>query len=168
MKKVNKLDYQLIAVFSIIFFIIYIVLYTAGIGNKSRTVPQLLLSGTVFMGMFFNDKVGAIFGFVAGALLDAVMADVICFNSIVLMLFGYFAGIVIKKALNNNFRTSIIVITVSTVIYFLIKWAVLGFDKYFLRYSIPYSIFLTVIFSLPLYAIMYYFIKKRKDKKFSK
>ncbi len=79
------------------FFIIYILQYTDGVFSKSGIFfLSLCFRVLYFSAMFFGDGVGAAFGFVAGALVDAVSAGAICFNTIIMMLLGYVCGLSVK------------------------------------------------------------------------
>lgn len=162
MKKSKELDYPLLTFFGIIFFIIYIVFYTNGVTDKYGAVPQILLSATVFMGMFFGDKVGAIFGFLIGSALDAVSTNTTCFNSITCLLLGYFCGVAITLIINNNFKASLIMVLLVSLIYNVLKsiFGVVSFD--YLLNQMPYTVFLTVIFSIPLYWGIYLIVFLRK------
>lgn len=152
MKQRNSYDYPLLIVFGFIFFFIYIIQYTDGSSQESvGSFPQLMLPAVVFCGMFWDDKVGAVFGLVFGSLVDAVGANTICYNSIILMLLGYLSGVLITKIINNNFRASIIMTLGSALIYYFGYWCVSGFNSDYLSQYYIKLVFLTVVFSIPLY-----------------
>ena len=162
MKKNKELDYPLLTFFGILFFIIYIVFYTDGATENYGAVPQMLLIATVFSGMFWGDKIGAIFGFLIGAALDAVAINTTCFNSITCMLIGYFCGVAIERIINNNFKASLIVITLVCIIYNVLKCVFGIISMAFLLNKVPYIIFLTVMYSIPVYWAMHFIIILRK------
>lgn len=162
MKKNKELDYPLLAFFGAIFFVIYIIIYTDGITQKYGEIPQILLCATAFSGMFWGEKMGAVFGFIIGAGLDAVSIKATCFNSIICLLLGYFCGVAVSRIINNNFKSSLIVMLVVSVIYNLFKCicGIINFN--YLLNQAPYTIFLTVICSIPLYWFMHFIIVLRK------
>lgn len=165
MKKNYKTDPQLLTTFAGIYFLLYIFQFNDNSSFlSSSNFPNFMLIASVFTGMYFGDKIGAIFGFFIGAFVDAISYDVICFNTIFMMLCGYIGGLLIITLLNNNFRTSLILIITASLIYYLCKFALNGFNFEIFRYSYTKSIFLTVIFSIPFYLGMNLIIKKRKKK----
>ena len=162
MKRSKEYDYPLLCAIGCIFFIIYILQYTDGVFSKSGIFPQLMLSCTVFSAMFFGDGVGAAFGFVAGALVDAVSAGAICFNTIIMMLLGYVCGLSVKFLINNNFRSAVLVSVATSFIYYFCKWCNLGFGTLCFKEQIAPSCFLTILFSAPIYVIIYFAVRIRK------
>ncbi len=163
MKQKNNYDYPLLTVLGLIFFLIHIVQYTDCFNVKNAgAFPQLMLPVAVFSGMFFDDKIGAIFGFIAGGFVDSVSTNTICYNSIMLMLIGYFTGVFIEHLVNNNFRASLILIFFTSVIYYLGLWCVCGFDQYYISVLYIKLLYLTLAFSIPIYWGIFYIIKLRK------
>lgn len=163
MKQKNNYDYPLLIVLGLIFFLIYIIQYTEGIAKSSvGEVPQLMLPIVVFCGMYWDDKVGAVFGFLLGSCVDAISANVICYNSIVLMLIGYFTGVLITTVINNNFRASLLMSFGWSLIYYFGYWCIGGFSSHYLSDRYLKAVFLTVVFSVPLYWGMKLIIGIRK------
>ena len=163
MKQRNSYDYPLLIVFGFIFFFIYIIQYTDGVSRESAgSIPQLMLPAAIFCGMYWDDKIGAIFGLVLGSLVDAVSANTICYNSIILMLMGYISGVLITKIINNNFRASLILTLGSALVYYFGYWCINGFKPQYLSQYYIKLVFLTVVASIPLYWGMKLIIGIRK------
>ena len=162
MKQSNSYDYPLLAINGAIFFLIYIVQYTDGIIKITDTVPQLMLPIVVFCGMYWDDRVGAVFGFILGSCVDAVGANTICYNSIMLMLLGYLSGVLVTKIINNNFRASIIMSFGSGLIYYFGLWCVGGFNPQYISHTYLKMVLLTVVSAVPIYWGMKLIIYLRK------
>lgn len=162
MKQRESYDLPLLAVFGAMFFLIYIIQYTDGIFSANRSMPQLMLPIVVFCGMYWDDRIGAIFGFLLGSCVDAVAADTICYNAISLMLIGYVSGLLIEKIINNNFRASMLLILGFSLIYYFGCWCVSGFSVGYISKIYFELVFNTVIFSIPLYWFMRWIINLRK------
>lgn len=162
MNKNKILDYPLLVFIAVIYLIMYIVQYTDGVFEKDLGFPQLMLPASIFIGMYFGDKLGAVYGFFIGAAVDAVSANVICYNTIFMLLAGYFSGVLVQFIINNNFRSSIIVSIFFSLIYYFGMWIINGFDKLTLSLNLIPSFFSTVFFSLILYLLLGLLIKFRK------
>ncbi len=166
MKKNKMHDYTVYIIGGIVFFLIYIIQYS-DIWNKDRMgFPQLMLSASILCGMFWGEKVGAIFGFFIGSFLDAVAFDSICFNTIFMLLCGYISGILVEKFVNNNFRASLLLSFAWTLIYYFCRWCSLGLKLSLLETSLIHSAFLTILYFIPMYGFM--FILNRKNNKHEK
>ncbi len=161
MKQRETYDLPLLVVFGIIFFLIYILQYTDGVFKQNGSLPQFMLPVAVFCGMYWDDKIGAIFGLVFGSCVDAVSANTICYNSIALMLIGYTSGLLITKIINNNFRASLLMSLGYSLIYYFGYWCVSGFTTGYMSLIYPKAILYTLIFSIPLYWAMKLIIKLR-------
>ena len=61
-----------------------------------------MLPIVVCCGMYWDDRIGAIFGFLLGSCVDAVAADTICYNTISLMLILYGVAFIVVEKLNKN------------------------------------------------------------------
>lgn len=165
MKKNYITDPQLLVTLSGIYFLLYMVQYNDNFSIfNGGNFPNFMLISTIITGMFLGDKMGSVFGFFIGAFMDAVAFDTICFNSIFMLLCGYFCGVLVATYLNNNFKTSLILSTVISFIYYFTRVCINGFDLELFRYDYIKSIFLTIVFSIPLYAIINLIIKQRKKK----
>ena len=162
MKQRDSYDLPLLVVFGVIFFLIYVVQYTDGVFGAVGTIPQFMLPIVIFCGMYWDDRVGAIFGFLLGSCVDAVAAETICFNTIFLMLIGYISGLLISKIINNNFRASLLLTLVFSLIYYFGCWCISDFSVGYMIDIYPKIIFNTILFSIPLYWGMKWIIKLRK------
>lgn len=162
MKKNNALDYPLIVFISIVYLVIYVIQYTDGVFPKNLYFPQLMLPAALFSGMFLGDRVGAVFGFFIGTAVDAVAADTICYNGIFMLLAGYLGGVLVQFLINNNFRASLIVSSISTFLYYFGLWVINGFDVPTLTVCYIPAFFSTVFFSVVLYLLLIFLFKFRK------
>lgn len=162
MKRNKQCDYPLLSFIGVVFFAVYILQYTDGVFETYGVFPQLMLPCVVFSAMFFGDGIGAVFGFVAGALVDAVGAGTICYNTIILMLLGYAFGIAVKVIINNNFRSAVIAIIAACAVYYFGRWCSLGLSYEVFRLRIAPSCFLTLIYSVPIYLFIYFSVRFRK------
>lgn len=162
MKRNKEIDYPFVALIGVIYLVIYIVQYTDGIFEKNLAFPQLMLPAVIFSGMFFGDRIGAIFGFFVGAAVDAVSANVICYNCIIMLLVGYFSGILVELLINNNFRSALILSAGFSLLYYFGLWIINGFGSKTFRLSIFPSYISTVFFSLFFYIGFYFLMKLRK------
>ena len=162
MKQRESYDLPLLAVFGAIFFLIYIIQYTDGVFSFNSAIPQLMLPIVVCCGMYWDDRIGAIFGFFLGSCVDAVAADTICYNTISLMLIGYVSGLLIEKIINNNFRASLLLVFGFSLIYYFGCWCMSGFSSGYMSKIYFELVFNTVIFSIPLYWFMRWIINLRK------
>ena len=162
MKQRDSYDLPLLLVFGAIFFFIYIIQYTDGIFSHTQTVPQFMLPIVVFCGMYWDDKIGAIFGFLLGSCVDAVAANTICYNTISLMLIGYVSGILIDKIINNNFRASLLLTLAFSLIYYFGLWCIDDFSKGYITNVYFKIIFNTMLISIPMYWGMKSIINLRK------
>ncbi len=168
MKRNKALDYPLIVAVSIVYFVIYVIQYTDGVFPKNLYFPQLMLPAALFSGMFFGDRVGAVFGFFIGTAVDAVAADTICYNGIFMLLAGYFGGVLVQFVINNNFRASLIVSSISTLLYYFGLWVINRFDIPTLTLCYIPAFFSTVFFSVFLYFLLLLFFKIRKKQLLNK
>lgn len=162
MNKNKALDYPLLVFIAISYLLIYIIQYTDGVFEKDFGFPQLMLPAAIFSGMFFGDRLGALYGICIGAAVDAVSANVICYNTIFMLLAGYFSGVLVQLIINNNFRSSIIVSVLFSFVYYFGLWIINGFDKLTLSINLIPSFFSTVFFSLVFYLLLSLIIKFRK------
>lgn len=151
----------------IITFLLYILQSTAGVFPKVLNGScVILLPVVIFSGMLYQRYVGMIIGLFAGMLMDINTNGFICFNAVTLMLIGCAVWLVVNCYFNKNFLTSIIISTIFTTLYFLIKWVSKlifnynsGIKEEFVIYYIP-SIVYTVILGLPIYLLLSFTLKK--------
>lgn len=162
MKKNSQTDYVVITIVSVIYFAVYILQYTDGIFGNITKFPQLMLAAAVCSGLFFGDKIGPVFGFIIGAAVDAVSADTVCYNCIIMFLISYFCGVAVTYLINNNFKSIFIVMFVSVVVYYFGIFAISKFNVHlFKTHTLPLAI-ITYIFSIPFYCLIRAIIYSRK------
>ncbi len=162
MKKTNKYDYAAFIIGGIVFFFLYLLQYSDIWDTERMGFPQLMLSAAILSGMFWGDKIGSIFGFFIGGFVDAVAYDSICFNTIFMILAGYFSGILVLKLINNNFKAALLLSFSVTILYYFCRWCFSGFKINLLETGLVHSAFWTILYFLPMYGFMYLLNRKKQ------
>lgn len=85
-------------------------------------LPMILVSLTIFAGMFFREWIGAVYGVLIGVTLDVVMDVPVGFNTVVLMLIGFLSGLLVTYLFNRNAYTMFVLNLLFTSFYFLLRW----------------------------------------------
>lgn len=150
--------YRGAAVYTAMFLLFFAFTYTELFPLKIvNAAPMLLVPLTVAIGFFYGEWAGFAAGMVMGILADAVAADTVCFNMIVLMLIGLATGILVNHYINKNIFSALMLSFAAAIIYFLFNWLIffvaVGFAgkiQYFLYHSIPSAVY-TTLFILPAY-----------------
>lgn len=134
---------------------------TFKIGNASVVfvVPM-----TVLCGFYFKEYRGFIFGFIIGALTD-VFSSTLCFNTVILSIFGLLSGMLVSHLFNSNL-VSVSVLSVSaSIIYFFTKWLILyafsdaAAGYLLVEFMLPSAIY-TILVGLLLYFLLNPFYKR--------
>lgn len=112
---------------------------TLQIGTVSTV---LILPLTVYAGFYFGQYAGAVYGLLMGALTD-VYSSMLMYNTVLLTLVGFFAGVFITYLFNRNFAAACVLACGSSVLYFFAKWVVAY------AFSDPAPMFILTHFSLP-------------------
>lgn len=163
MNRNSKNDEIAVVSVSAMYFVLYILQYTDNIFGNFSEFPQLMLAATVCAGMFFGDKYGAIFGFVIGAAVDAVSAGTVSYNTVIMLLIGYFCGVAVEYFINNNFKSVFLVMLAAVIVYFFGIYALNGFNSHLFKNHTFHVAVITYIFSIPLYAAVWFIVNLRKN-----
>ncbi len=111
-------------VFGGLFLVFYFLQYTGllpaiGAANAAPLVPL-----TVLVALQYREWQGALFGLIAGCLMDIMGAGSACFNTLSLFLLGCLAGILVKYYVNSNTLSAVALLALFSLLYFLAKWLV--------------------------------------------
>lgn len=150
--------YRGAAVYAAMFLVFFALTYTELLPLKiANATPMLLVPLTVAIGFFYGEWAGFAGGMVMGILADAVAADTVCFNMIVLMLIGVTTGILVNHYMNKNIFSILMLSLAAAMLYFLFSWLIFfvaagfaGKIQFFLYHSIPSAVY-TALFILPAY-----------------
>ncbi len=162
MKKNNRrfIAFAINAVLLILLFTLrYSGLATLAIG---QAVPITLIPFVIAVAIFWGEWVGAVAGFVAGALMDGSMSGSSCFNTLALMLIGLICGVLSSYYMNKNIRSAACLslgaafayLFARLTFFYSFKEISVG-TEYYSNYFIP-TVFYTAIFILP-----FYFLEKK-------
>ncbi len=149
------------------------VLLTAMLQNTAGLFPEifgaralLLIPATVCIAMFEREISGLFYGLIAGALWDMCSSSSWSYNAILLTIFAFACGALIKYIMRNNLVAAFLLCGVSTLFYCLLRWLILyvvhGYStsfKVLLTFYIPCAVY-TLIF-LPVYYFFVRFISKK-------
>ncbi len=146
------------AVYAAMFLLFFALTYTEVLPLKIvNAAPMLLVPLTVAIGFFYGEWAGFTAGMVMGIFADAVAADTVCFNMIVLMFVGLATGILVNHYINKNILSAIMLSFAASIVYFFLSWliffAAAGFAgkiQFFLYHSVPSAVY-TALFILPAY-----------------
>ena len=119
-----------------------------------RMGPILLVPAVVCIAMFEGETAGAVYGVIAGLLWDAQCGRLFGFNAFFLLVFGMFAGLLVKYLFRNTV-VSVLLLTLSlTLLLEFVTW--FFFDNLFGDYDIAYA-FLKVMLPTSLYTLIFAF-----------
>ncbi len=161
-----KLRYFISFFIYIIIGVLIILLQSTGmmtlqIGTVSTV---LILPLTLYAGFYFGQYAGAVFGLLMGALTD-IFSSVLMYNTVLLTLVGFFAGVFITYLFNRNFAAASVLACGSSVLYFFAKWVIVyAFSDpatmfVLTHFSLPSSVY-TAVFGVLMYFPLDFFFKK--------
>lgn len=137
-----------------LFILRYSSLLTLKIGQAS---PITLIPFVIAVSIFWGSGYGAVAGFFSGVLMDGVLTDSSCFNTIALMFLGALCGVLSSHYLNKNIKSAICLSLGGVFAYLFLKLTIFYSFKeisigaeYFASYFIP-TIFYTALFIIPFY-----------------
>ena len=141
-----------------LFLLYFAATYTAALPIKIvNAAPMLLVPLTVAIGFFYGEWTGFTAGMVMGIFADAVAADTVCFNMLVLTAIGLVSGILVNRYINKNIFSALLLSLAAALLYFTFHWLIffvaVGFAgkiHYFIYHSIPSAVY-TAMFILPAY-----------------
>ena len=131
-------------------------LFSLKIGNAS---PVIIIPFLIIVSFYSGMWRGVFFAFIYGIYMDAVAADTLCFNTLVLGFIICICGILITYFFNRYISSVLLLSLCASVAYFGLKWLFLflfaGIEHnldYLFYYAFPSAIY-TAIFALPFYYI---------------
>lgn len=112
----------------IFFLLIYFILYFLQTNffswfNINGVQPNLFVVLALFVGLNTNSKVGQIMGFVIGFLTDCLYSDTIGISAVLFTFIGFSGEILQKRFPKNSKITIIIMSTITTAIYEILRVA---------------------------------------------
>ncbi len=156
---------------SILAVIVYILHYTSLIDISIYAAsPFILLSLCIAVAVFRGELTGLIFGAVCGAACDAVASSTVIFNSVTLMLIGFFAGILSKNIFNKNFKGTLLLSLIFSSLYFALKWFIFYLlpdvqgKVYHLLWNIAPCALYTAVFIIPFFFLERWILSEKKPK----
>jgi len=149
------------------------ILVTAMIQNTAGLFPDffgaralLLIPATICIAMFEREVSGLFFGLFAGALWDMCSSAAWSYNAILLTIFAFACGALIKYIMRNHLVCAFLLCGISTLIYCLLSWFITyvfnGYStaiKVLLEFYIPSAVY-TIVF-VPVYYFFVRFISKK-------
>lgn len=140
-----------------IILLLYICSYTDIVNLRiGNAIPMPLISPIIAAGIYYGEWVGFSTGLITGIFVDSVSAQSNCFNTIILLIIGCAAGILIKYYLNNNIISAYVISLTSCLIYFVLYFILYYFTKsrqgisYLLFYALPSAVY-SAAFIVPCY-----------------
>ena len=158
----TKIKVKRYAVYGVIILLAHIFQNILTIFPQIASVrPVLLISVAVCISMFEGEVVGAVAGFMSGALWDTVTVTADGYNAFYLMAACAFCGVMLRIFMRNNIITYVMMNTGITMLYFLTyvlffitARGIDGGSEMLLRYYLP-----MVIYSLLLTPLCYMLIR---------
>ena len=154
----QKNHYLHIVLYVIFFALLFLINYTEilplRIANAS-TMP--LVAAVVTVAFYYGEWLGFWSGLITGIFADAVSSQLTGFNTILLMLIGLIAGLLMTYILNKNIYAAGVLSLSANILYFGAKWLVeylfLGSNDaadYLLFYAAPSAVY-SALFIIPFY-----------------
>ena len=140
----------------LVFFIIYFLqINFFSWFNIAEVKPNLFVILVLFIGLFCNKKVAAVFGFFIGIYLDILTSKQVGISSITFAFLGYFGGFLDKSFSKESKITIILMVLGSTFAYEIIVYIystisnnvpfdILGFNRIMLI-ELVFNVLLTII-----------------------
>lgn len=123
MTKKSKINIARWFVFLLLLLLIDMLQNTSGLFPQVFGARALLLVPAVAcLGMFEKETAGALFGLFAGLLWDTVSVQHSGFNSVFLMIFGCFCGLMVSHLMQNTLLSALILGAGGSVLYVLLYW----------------------------------------------
>ena len=150
-----------------LFFLAFIFHYTDIIDISIKNAePLIIISLLTAFSMFSGTGASAAVGLLTGIFMDSSASGAVCFNAAVLMLSAAMVSVFAERLFNRNIRSAILLCVLTSLFYFLLRWAVFYAFRsgaqdnltYLLSYAFP-SVLYTDIFVFPFYFLYKYFHK---------
>lgn len=130
--------------------------------NIAGVMPNIFIIFVLFIGLFTNRSLGAIYGMVVGMFIDLVIGTKIGVNSVVLGIIGFLAAVFDKNFSKDSRMTIMLMVLVSTilgeVILYIINYILLKTNIEILNFLKILCI--EVIFNIIITIIIYPLIQK--------
>lgn len=157
-------------IFAAVILVVFFIWNTDGLFPKPWGIPAMLMVPLVIsIGMFERENAGMVFGLFAGVLMDTFSAGTVCFHSIMLMIAGYFSGVLITRLMRNNLKTCLLLNVVYLFIYntlfYLTNYHYSAEEGFAYLYSDVFvaSVFYTMVFVPAVYLIVRAIFKKSNE-----
>ena len=121
-ERIKALKYSTAFAFTIL--VLYIIQYIGLLPRIGSAAALPLIPLLIFIGSFFGEWHGGIFGIAVGCLMDVTALDPVCFNMLVLFAVGVISGLLVKYYFNRNIFTALLLDVILSFLYFFIKWLV--------------------------------------------
>lgn len=159
-----------IAILQLLMFILLFLLHFSGVLaiNSLHATPLIVLPFMIAFCMFSQELPAALTGMTVGIFMDAFSSVDSYFHTVLFFIIGCTVSVLVHYLLNNNFRTSIVLSLVATLLYFTLRClffyssgGMVNSTGYLMRYALP-SVIYTNLFIVPFYFLQSY-INKRKS-----
>lgn len=156
----NKRTVVSVTVYTALFSLLYILTYSSAFSLKiANASPMPMVALVAVIAFYHGEWVGFSTGLVFGIFCDAVAGNTMCFNTVILMLIGCAAGVLVTQILNKSLYSLIMLTLFMSGIYFLMKYVFFYLaqgnpdaTRYLIFYAVPSAVY-TAIFSVPIYYI---------------
>ena len=151
----------------LLFFFCFILHYTDSFDiSIKHAAPLALLPLLTAYSMFSPVGISAAVGIITGICMDGCSGSTACFNSIAMIIIAVFVSAAAENLFNRNVRSALVLAVLSSVFYYIFRWAVLyAFSSgahdnltYLLSYAFPSALY-TAVFIFPFYFLFKYFDK---------
>lgn len=156
---------------AIIAFVLFLFHYTNLIDiTIFGASPFILIPLCAAVGIFFSETTGLFFGLICGMACDSVAGNFTCFNTIALMLIGFFVGIFAKNIFSRNWQGAFALALISSFIYygiyFILEFVINDVQGKVdaLLYTLVPSAFYTSLFIFPFYFLEKALLKGKRKK----
>ena len=110
--------------FGSLFLLFYFLQYTGILPAFGAVSAAPMVPLTVLVALQYREWQGALFGLIAGSLMDIMGAGSACFNALALFLLGCLAGLLVKYYVNNNTLSALALLALFSLLYFIAKWLI--------------------------------------------
>ena len=150
--------------FSFLFTLHYSGLLTI---HSFHATPSILLPFLIAFCMFSQELPAALTGMLVGIFMDAFSSGGSYLHTILFFIIGCTVSVLVHYLLNNNFRTSIMLSLIASLLYYSLRWFFIYALKsditdstgYLMQYALP-SVIYTNLFIVPFYFLQSYINKR--------
>lgn len=171
---IRKTDHkwQRYIIFGFVMLAVYLLQSVPGLFPAPGGISPLpLIPLAAIIAMYEGELSGAIFGLVAGLLMDATALHTAGFSALTLMVIGCACGLLTVHLMRNTILACLTLCTGAAFLYGLLHW--LFFDviagrehpfSYLLSFMLPRALYTTAL-SIPLYLILRWLVRKKRKKR---